>query len=113
MLPTVGQWAIEVLNQTVQAELFALPKEMQARFLRISELLENFGPQHVGMPHVRPLGEKLWEMRLTRSGGIGRAIYTAASRRRLVVLHAFVKKTQKTPQRALDIARRRIEEIQP
>lgn len=113
MLRAVAEWAIEVLNQTVEAELLALPKDMQARFLRISELLEGFGPQHVGMPHVRPLGEKLWEMRLMGSAGIGRAIYTAASGRRLIVLHAFVKKTQKTPQRAIDAARRRIREITP
>jgi phage-related protein len=109
----VAEWAVEVLNQTVEAELLALPKDMQARFLRISELLEGFGPQHVGMPHVRPLGEKLWEMRLTGSAGIGRAIYTAASGQRLIVLHAFVKKTQKTPQRAIDAARRRMREIKP
>ena len=105
------QWSVEVLNQAVKAELLALPKEMQARFLRISELLENFGPQHVGMPHVRPLGEKLWEMRLRSSAGIGRVIYTAASRQRLVLLHAFVKKTQETPRRAIETARRRTREI--
>ena len=109
----MAQWAVEVLNQTVEAELLALPKDMQARFLRISELLESFGPQHVGMPHVRPLGEKLWEMRLTGSAGIGRALYTAASARRLIVLHAFVKKTQKIPQPAIDAARRRMKEIKP
>ncbi len=113
MLRAVAEWAIEVLNQTVEAELLALPKDMQARFLRISELLEGFGPQHVGMPHVRALGDKLWEMRLMGSTGIGRAIYTAASGRRLIVLHAFVKKTQKTPQRAIEAARRRTREIKP
>ena len=91
--------------------MFSLPREMQARFLRISELLESFGPQRVGLPHVRPLGEKLWEMRLTGKDGIGRAIYTAASGRRLVVLHAFVKKTQKTPRRAIETALRRSKEI--
>jgi Phage derived protein Gp49-like (DUF891) len=67
----VAQWAVDVLNQTVESELLALPKDMQARFLRISELLESFGPQQVGMPHVRPLGQKLWEMRMTGASGIG------------------------------------------
>ena len=55
----MAEWAVEVLNDVVEAELLSLPKEMRARFLRISELLESFGPQHVGVPHVRPLGEKL------------------------------------------------------
>jgi len=107
----MSPWAVEVLNETVEAELLALPKDMQARFLKISEILQSFGPQHVGMPHVRPLGDKLWEMRLTGSAGIGRAIYTAASGQRLVVLHAFAKKTQKTPQRAINLARKRLREI--
>jgi len=107
----VAEWAVEVLNELVEAELLSLPKDMQARFLRISELLETFGPQRVGLPHVRPLGEKLWEMRLSGKEGIGRAIYTAAAGRRLVVLHAFVKKTQKTPRSAIDLALKRLKEI--
>jgi phage-related protein len=107
----VAEWAVEVLNDLVEAELLSLPKDMQARFLRISELLESFGPQHVGLPHVRPLGEKLWEMRLSGQEGIGRAIYTAAAGRRLVVHHVFVKKTQKAPRRAIDLALERLKEI--
>jgi phage-related protein len=106
----VAEWTAEVLNDAVEAELLSLPKDMQARFLRISELLQSFGPERVGLPHVRPLGEKLWEMRLTGRDGIGRAIYTAAAGRRLVVLHAFVKKTQKTPRRAMDLALKRLKE---
>ena len=106
----MAEWAVEVLNDAVEAELLSLPKDMQARFLRVSELLGSFGPQRVGLPHVRPLGEKLWEMRLTGRDGIGRAIYTAAARRRLIVLHAFVKKTQKTPRSAINLALKRLKE---
>ena len=78
----MAEWAVEVLNDLVEAELLSLPKDMQARFLRISELLESFGPQRVGLPHVRPLGGKLWEMRLTGRDGIGlhRGGGTAAGR---------------------------------
>jgi phage-related protein len=107
----VPEWNVEVLNDVVEAELLSLPKDRQARFLRISELLESFGPERVGLPHVRPLGEKMWEMRLTGREGIGRAIYTAAAGRRLVVLHAFVKKTQKTPRSALNLALKRLKEL--
>jgi len=107
----VAEWAVEILNDVVEAELLSLPKDMQARFLRISELLESFGPQRVGLPHVRPLGEKLWEMRLSGREGIGRAIYTAAAGRRLVVLHAFVKKTPKTPRSAMNLALKRLKEL--
>jgi phage-related protein len=107
----VAEWAVEVASRLVETELRALPKEMQARFLRISELLETFGPHQVGLPHVRPLGEKLWEMRLRGRDGIGRAIYTAVSGRRLIVLHAFVKKTQKTPRRSIELALKRMAEM--
>ena len=104
-------WRVELLNAAVEAELLALPEDMQARFLRIADLLEQFGPHQVGMPYVRPLVDKLWELRLTGKAGIGRAIYVAASAQRLIVLHAFVKKTQKTPRRALALARARLKEV--
>ena len=107
------EWTIEPLNETVEDEIAALPKDMQARYLRIADLLHTFGPHQVGMPYCRPLGNKLWEMRLTGKAGIGRAIYVAASGRRLVVLHAFVKKTKKTPRRALALALARLKEIEP
>jgi phage-related protein len=85
---------------------------VQARYLRIVELLESFGPEQVGMPHVRPLGGKLWELRMRGRDGIGRAIYLAASGRRLVVLHAFIKKTRQTPRAAMELARRRAREVE-
>ena len=47
-------------------------------------------------------------MRLTGKSGIGRAIYVAAAGRRLVILHAFVKKTEKTPKRVIDTALARL-----
>ncbi|MBI3025995.1 MAG: type II toxin-antitoxin system RelE/ParE family toxin [Candidatus Tectomicrobia bacterium] len=106
-------WRVELLNPSVEAKLLALPKDMQARFLRIAELLQAFGPGRVGMPYVRPLGRKLWEMRLTGKAGIGRAVYTAASRRRLIVLHTFVKKAEKAPARSLELALARMKEIGP
>ena len=106
-------WTVVPLNAAVEGELMSLPDDMRARFVRIAELLEEFGPAQVGMPHVRPLGGKLWEMRLSGRAGIARAIYTAASRQRLIVWHAFIKKTQKTPERALDLARARLSEVEP
>lgn len=105
------EWTVEPLNPTVEKELLALPSGMQARFLRVAELLNEFGPQQVGMPHVRHLEGKLWEMRLSGKEGIGRAICVAAADGRIVVLHAFVKKTQKTPRAALELARRRSREV--
>jgi phage-related protein len=104
----MNAWTVEV-HPLAESELKALPADMQARFLHIAELLEAFGPQKLGMPHIRPLEGKLWEMRMSGRDGIARAIYAAVHGRRLLVLHAFVKKTQTTPRAAIEIARKRLE----
>jgi phage-related protein len=105
----MASWRV-IVTDRAQAEIRALPADMQARFLRIAEMIERFGPEHVGMPHVRPLGGKLFEMRMTGRAGIARAIYFAAADRRVVVVRAFVKKSRKTPNREITLARRRMEE---
>ncbi|OWT66222.1 type II toxin-antitoxin system RelE/ParE family toxin [Candidimonas nitroreducens] len=102
-------WRI-VLIPEAEAELLALPEDMQARFLRIVDLLEDLGPQRVGMPHVRIVEGKLWEIRLAGRDGIARAIYMAQAAQQLTVLHVFIKKTQKTPRRAIEIAYARMKE---
>jgi phage-related protein len=103
-------WTVETLDHRVDEELQALPADVRERFVRISRLLEEFGPQHVREPYVKPLSGKLWEMRMKGKDGIARAVYVASSGRRLVVVHAFVKKTQKTPRSAIDTATRRAKE---
>lgn len=77
--------------------------------MHIAELLQDFGPQRVGLPHIRPLGSKLWEMRMQGRDGIARAVYAAVQGRRLLVLHVFVKKTQTTPRKAIETALKRLE----
>ncbi|WP_234263075.1 type II toxin-antitoxin system RelE/ParE family toxin [Hydrogenophaga sp. NFH-34] len=104
----MNQWSVEVLPQA-EAELMGLPADMQARFLHIADLLESFGPQRVGLPHIRPLENKLWEMRMQGRDGIARAVYAAVHGRRLLVLHVFVKKTPATPRKAIEIALNRLE----
>jgi phage-related protein len=60
-----------------------------------------------------PLRDKLWEMRMSGRDGIARAIYIAVSGRRIVILHALVKKTQKTPPQAIRLALTRAKELEP
>ncbi|MEA3274791.1 MAG: type II toxin-antitoxin system RelE/ParE family toxin, partial [Pseudomonadota bacterium] len=60
-----------------EAELLAMPADIRARFLHVAELLQAFGPRQVGMPHVRHLEDKLWEMRMKGRDGIARAVYVA------------------------------------
>ena len=80
---------------------------MGTRLAHIIDLLEELGPARVGMPHTRPLGDKLWEIRVKGRDGIARAIYTAASGRRLMLLRVFRKKTEQTPRREIELALRR------
>ena len=104
-------WSVEVI-EAAESELAELPDDMQARYLHVAEMLEELGPQRVGLPHVRPLEDKLWEMRLTGRDGVARAIYFAATGRRLLVVRVFVKKTQSTPRREIELARRRMKDAE-
>ena len=97
------------MHPLAEPELLALPADMKARFLHIAEMLEEFGPQRVGLPHIRPLESKLWEMRMKGRDGIARAVYAAVQGRRLLVLHVFAKKTQTTPRAAIALALKRLE----
>ena len=90
-------WRVEILNETVAAEIAALPADMQARFLRLAERIASVGLESLSEPHVKHLEGKLWELRLTGRDGIARALYVTAIGRRVVVVRAFVQKTQKTP----------------
>ena len=104
-------WTAETLNAVVDRELEALPADMRARFVRICELIGTVGLNRVGLPHVRHLTGPLWEMRLRGRDGISRALYVTVRGKRVVVVRAFVKKTQKTPRREIDLALRRAAEV--
>jgi len=105
------RWTIQTLNRLVDAEINALPVDMRARLARLSALIEQVGFEGLPADRVKHLDEKLWELRISGRDGISRAIYVTASGRRMVILRVFVKKTQKTPQHELELARRRAKEI--
>jgi phage-related protein len=104
-------WTVVFVNETAQAEVDALPDDMQTRFARISDLIRDLGLLAMREPYVKHLDGKLWEMRLKGEDGIARSIYVAAAGQRAVVLRTFVKKTEKTPRREIEIAFARMKEI--
>lgn len=61
----------------------------------------------LGLPLVRSLGHGLWEVRSALTGGRAARVIFTVHDRHMVLLHAFIKKTQSTPQRDLDLARSR------
>ena len=99
------------MNRKVDQELESLDSSFKARFLHVVELLETFGPDRVGAPHIKSLLDKLWEIRMKSKSGIARAIYVTVTGRRIVIVHVFVKKSSKTPRAAIKLALARTKEI--
>jgi len=105
------KWRVEALNDTVRGELDALPADMRARLIRIQLLIRQLGLEALKEPYVKHVEGKLWEMRVKGQEGIARAIYVTALGRRVVIVRAFVKKTQQTPRSETDLALRRAKEF--
>lgn len=104
-------WTVEILNEDVAAELDDLPTDMRAKLEHIVRLITEFGLDRVREPHVKHLEGRLWEMRLIGRDGIARALYVTAIGKRVVIVRAFRKKSQKTPRREIELALRRAEEV--
>lgn len=105
-------YQIEYFNASAQAALDEWPVGLKVRYLALLSRMVDFGPD-LGMPHTRAMGDGLFEVRAKATEGIGRAFYCTLVGRRIVVLHGFVKKTDKTPAKELKIARQRLKELKP
>jgi phage-related protein len=103
-------WKITFFNQKVEAEILALPAGILANFLHILEMIEDFGPA-LGKPHTAPMGAGLFEIRAKGREGIGRALFCTVKGQEIVILHSFIKKTQRTPKKEVEKARRRMKEL--
>ncbi|MCY7319413.1 MAG: type II toxin-antitoxin system RelE/ParE family toxin [Ramlibacter sp.] len=102
---------IEYFHERVLAEVESWPVDVLADYAQLVELLIEFGPS-LRLPHSRALGGGLFELRPRGRSGIGRAFYCFILGKRVVVLHAFIKKSQETPDRELKLARKRLKELQ-
>ena len=104
-------WTVSFYSESVEHETLALPPGVLASFLRIAELIEEFGP-NPGRPHTAPLGDGLFEIRAKGREGIARSIFCTLKGQEIVVLITAVKKSNKLPKRVMSTARRRMKEIQ-
>ena len=104
-------WTVEFLDQDIRNAIYALPKDMRAKFERISHLIEDAGLEQVHEPYIKHLEGPIWEMRMIGRDGIARVAYVTASGRRVVVVHVFIKKTEKTPRREILTALKRAKEV--
>jgi phage-related protein len=106
-----ARWVVETLDETVDLEVESLAEDMRARLAHIAQLIEGHGLEFVGLPHVRHIEGRIWEMRLKGHAGIARALYVTTGQRRVVIVRVFTKKTQKTPRREIELAMTRAKSI--
>ena len=76
------------------------------KFIFKKELLEEFGPK-LPLPHARQMGKGLFELRFTGTDGAIRIFYYFIENEQIILVHGFIKKTDKTPKRDLDLAYKR------
>lgn len=103
-------YTIEYYSDTVAEEILALPDTLAAKYVVLARRIMAVGP-NLGAPHTDAFGEGLFELRLKGHEGIARVFFCALVGRRVMMLHSFIKKTQKTPQREMEIARKRMKEV--
>lgn len=104
------EWKVSFYNQRVEEETLAFPKGILANFLHVTEMMEELGPA-LGHPYTKPLKQGLFEIRAKGQEGIGRSFFCTVSNKEIIILHSFIKKTQKTPKKELKIARARLKEV--
>ena len=85
----------------------SLGKKQKAKIFRIFQYIEVYGLFSI-LPHLKKLsGTDLWEIRILGQDNI-RVLYVSLSVKSIVVLHGFIKKTQKTPDKEIVIALKRL-----
>ncbi len=103
-------YALNYFCEAVRNEIDAWPVGLRARYRALTMRMMEYGP-NLGMPHSRAMGDGLFEIRAKSGEGIGRVFYCVLVGRHIVILHGFVKKSDKTPAKELKIARNRMKEV--
>ena len=104
------EYTVAYDSENVQEEIFALPDTLAARYIVLTRRMVALGP-NLGEPHTKAFGEGLFELRLKGAEGIARVFFCTLVGKRVVMLHSFIKKTDKTPSRERVIAELRMKEI--
>ena len=104
------KWKITFYSERIEAQTLKLPPGILASLLHIMEMIEELGP-NLGKPYVGKLDLGLYEIRSKGKEGIGRSLYCTIKGKEIVILHSFIKKTQKTPKKDLDLAKKRMKEV--
>lgn len=103
-------WSIHYHTEAVESFVRELPAGLLARYLRLTDMMLEFGA-NLGMPHTQAMSDGLFELRVKGKEGIARVFYCTRVGQRIIMLHGFVKKSQKTPPKELKLARDRLAEV--
>ena len=103
-------WKVTFYSERVEEQTLRFPAGILAHLVHILELIEEFGPD-LGKPHTAPMGKGLFEIRAKGREGIGRSLFCTVKGKEIIILHSFIKKTQRTPKKELDIARKRMKDL--
>lgn len=103
-------YSILYYNEQVQEDIMNLPATLQARYIGLTNRMIVYGP-NLGLPHTDSFGSGLFELRLKGAEGIARVFFCTLVKQEIVMLHSFIKKTQKTPEKELKIAKERMKEL--
>ncbi|MCC6193015.1 MAG: type II toxin-antitoxin system RelE/ParE family toxin [Burkholderiales bacterium] len=104
-------YAITYYSESVQDQILReLSDGLAARYIILTRRMVALGP-NLGEPHTEAFGDGLFALRLKAAEGIARVFFCPLVGRRIVMLHCFVKKTQRTPPRERKLAEDRMKEI--
>ena len=103
-------YTIFYYSDVVQAEILDLPDTLAARYIVLTRRMVVLGP-NLGTPHTKAFGDSLFELRLKGTEGIARVFFCPLVGKRIVMLHSFIKKSDKTPLREREIAEARLKEV--
>ena len=103
-------YSIIYFSQEVQEDIMNLPITLQARYIGLTDRMIEYG-SNLGLPHTDAFGGGLFELRLKGAEGIARVFFCTMIEQKIVMLHSFIKKTQKTPEKELKLAKQRMKEL--
>ena len=103
-------WTIEYPYKDVERFILKLPSGLSAKYFHLTDLMLEFGA-NLGLPHTKPMSNGLFELRVKGKEGIARVFYCTRVGKRIIMLHAFIKKTPKTPSKELRKAEQRLIEV--
>ena len=103
-------WEIEYYSEAIEEDILNLPAGLLGRYIHLTKLMKEFG-SNLGMPHTKPIDNGLIELRLKSKEGIARIFYCTKVGKRIVMLHVFIKKSQKIPKKELKLAIQRMTEV--